>query len=152
MTESFHVLKMGSITNLEGRQQHFLTLQRRIRIVAALDVSAEESGKIDPLAAGAEYRLSHTEIHRQHCEASLGHLAGHRAFPDQFVKGQIPAIQAGLLGGTEALACGANRLMGLLRIAGLGVELPRRLAQILLAVAGLHAAASRTDGLVGEMH
>ena len=42
--------------------------------------------------------------------------------------------------------------MGLLGVAGLGGELPRRRAEVLLAVLRLDALAGRLDGLVGEVH
>ena len=71
----------------------------------------------------AEAAALHIEIHGQHREPGLGHLAGHRALPDQFIEGQIPPVQAGVGWVAEALPRRADRLVGLLGIAGLGGEL-----------------------------
>ena len=127
MAKGFNGLRLRCIANAQRRQQHFLTLKGRIGIIAALHVGAEETGKVDALAAGPETGLARAEIHRQHREPGLRHLAGHGAFPDQFIDRQISPIQTGVTWRSEAFAGWTNRFMGLLGIAGFGAELPRPL-------------------------
>ena len=92
------------------------------------------------------------DLHAEHGELGLSHLAGHGALPDQLIEGQVLAIEACLVGGSEAFPSGANRLVGLLGVAGLGGELARSWAQVVLAIHRGHAVAGRIDGLVGEVH
>ena len=92
------------------------------------------------------------DLHAQHGELGFSHLAGHGALPDQLIEGQVLAIEACLVGGSEAFPRGANRLVGLLGVAGLGGELARTWAQVVLAIHRGHAVAGRIDGLVGEVH
>ena len=152
VTEGLHPPAGGAVAHRQGRQQHFLAFQRRIGIIAALHVGAEEAGEVDPLAAGAEGATGGLQVDRQHRETGIGHLAGHGALPDQFVERQIPAIETGFGGGPERLSRRPDRLMGLLGIAGLGAELTRRRAEEFLAVFLGNAAAGRRDRLVGKMH
>ena len=156
--QGLNALAGGRVAHSQGRQQHLLTLQGGVGIIAALHVGAEEAGEIDALAAGseagwAEGRLGGgLQIDRQHREARIRHLAGHGALPDQLVERQIAAVQARLGRGAEGFASGANRLVGLLGVAGLGGVLARLGAEVIGAVLLAHTVAGGLDRLVGEMH
>ena len=152
VSKRFNLLGLRCIADRQRWQQQLLPLQGRIRIVTAFHIGPEETGEINPLAAGPEAGLSRTEVDRQHREPRLSHLTGHRALPDQLINRQITAIKPCIPRGSEALPCRANGLMGLLGITGLGAELTGAFAQILLAVKALHAAARSTDGLVGQVN
>ena len=152
VAESFHLLQGWCVANTQRGEQHFLAFQGRIRIITALHIGTEKSREIDALAAGLEHGVGSVEIHREHGQTRLSHLTGHGALPDQLIQGQIPPVQARLLGSPETLAGGADRFMGFLGIAGLGAELAHRLAEVLLAVAGFHTAACCADGLIRQMH
>ena len=80
-------LAAGVIAAAQGGQQHLLALQGCIGVIAALHVGAEEAGEIDALTAGAETGVLHIDLGADHGQAGIGHLAGHGAFPDQFVEG-----------------------------------------------------------------
>ena len=152
VSQRFHLFRCWRIPHRKGRQEHFLAFQRSIGVIAAFHIGAEEAGKVDALAAGPETGLSGTELHRQHREPGFRHLAGHGAFPDQFVHRQIAPVQTGVSRRAEAFSRGTDRLMGLLRVAGLGAELPRALTQILLAIERLDTASRGADRLIREMH
>ena len=92
------------------------------------------------------------DLHAQHGELGVSHLAGHGALPNQLIEGQVLAIKACLVGGSKTFPGGANGLVGLLGVAGLGGELARTWTQVVLAVHRGHAVAGRIDGLVGEVH
>ena len=152
VAKGLHPLAAGAVPHLQGRQQHLLALQGGIGIVAAFHVGTEEAGEVNALARGAEAGVTAVELHRHHGQAGIGHLAGHGALPDQLIEGQVLAIEARVLGGAEAFAGGADRLVGLLGVAGLGGELAGRRAEELLAVFLVDTAAGRRDRLVGEVH
>ena len=152
MAQRFHLLRHRGIAHRQGGQEHFLALKGRIGVITALDVGAKEAREIDPFATGSEAGLAGAEIDRQHGQPGFRHLAGDGAFPDEVVHRQVAAFQPRFSRRAEALAGGADRLMGLLRIAGLGAELPRPLAQILLAVEALHTAAGGADRLIRKMN
>ena len=152
VTERLNLFGFRSITDREGRQEHFLPFQSCIRVITSFHVGAEETWKIDALAASPEARLAGAEINRQHREPGFRHLTGNGALPDQLIDREITTLKPSVSRGAEAFAGGTNRLMGFLGIAGLGVELTGALAQVLLSVERFHAAARRTDRLIGEMH
>jgi hypothetical protein len=76
----------GCVVHRERGQQHFLVFERRLGIVAALDVSAEKPRKVDALAGGAEGGVVHFESDGHTGDPGIGHLAGDGPFPDQVVE------------------------------------------------------------------
>ena len=97
VTEGLHRLAGRAIAHLQGRQQQLLSFNRRVGIVAALDVGAKETSEVDALTRGPELGWAQgaaigLQFHREHGEAGISHLAGHGALPDQLIEGQILAI------------------------------------------------------------
>ena len=83
-----------------------------------------------PAAANSVSRPSaarRADADRDRLAARIGHLRGDGALPDEVVEGCLVALELALhlLGGAEAVAGGADRLVGLLRVLDLAVVVAR---------------------------
>ncbi len=86
------------LTDRELRQQGFLFLELRRRIVTALDVRAPETGKLDRLpGCGEDRRLAVRagagDLHARAQHPCVHHLRRHGPLPDQVVDAQVVAIE-----------------------------------------------------------
>ena len=122
-------------------QDPLLVLEVALGIVGALDVGPQEARVVDGLAGGRELGVTAVarrgpEPHLHALAPGVGHLGGDGALPDQLVETELVALQLALdlLGEAEAVARGADRLVGLLGVLDLVGVLPRGVGQVVLAV------------------
>ena len=96
----------------QRRQDRLLIVERRRRIVAALDVGAEEPGELDRLARGGEHPVAlagrRRDLDRGAQQPRVGHLRRDRPLPDQLVDPQPRRRR----GPTSAAAGGRSRSAG----------------------------------------
>ena len=109
--------------------------------------------ELNDLAGGPEERVLDPGVHAHPLAGRVLHLAGDRALPDQLVEpGLVRAeLPAALLDGAEAVAGGADGLVGLLGALGPGLVAPGGGRQVVLAVGLAHQGADGGDGLLGEV-
>ena len=121
-----------AIADLALRQDRFLLLELRGRIVAAFDVGAAEAGELDRLAAGGQHRDvaagPFAEIStRRPQHARIHHLRRHRPLPDQLVDLQLVGVEHAFeLARRQAEIGRANRLVRFLRVLDARLVAPRR--------------------------
>ena len=109
---------------------------------------AAGSGEITGLAARSRTRDG--QLHGR--SASIGHLGGHRALPDQLVELELLSVQlvGQLSWGGELLSSRANGLVGLLGVLHLAGVLTWRIRHELRAVELLGLSAGGLDACVGQ--
>ena len=142
---------------LGQRRQAALLLVGRDRLVAALLVGEHEAAERDHRAGGAELGVAavgrlRADAHRDGLAAGVGHLRGDRALPDQVVQGRLVALDLALhlVGGAEAVAGRADRLVRLLRVLHLPVVGARLLRHRVGAVELAGLVARRGDRRLGQ--
>src|SRR5688572_112412 len=113
---------MDAIAHLRLRQDRFLFLELRRRIVAAFDVGAAEAGEFDRLAARVQDRRFATgrvgrDLHAGAEHARVHHLRRHRALPDQLVDAQLVGIEDAFeLARRQPEVGGTDRFVRFLRV------------------------------------
>ena len=107
-----------------------------MRIVAALDIGSQITGKIDRLAAHLKHRAVAFDRDRGAPALGVGHLAGDGALPNHVEQAKLILVQliAQLLGQRELMAGGANRLVCFLGVLDLGLINPCFFRQKVAAV------------------
>jgi hypothetical protein len=106
-------------------------------IILIFTIQLQETVKGNHGTGGAELRagILGGDIHRRLIHLGRGHLGCDRALPDQIIKPGLRAFQFAAHGIGAACHIGrADRLMGLLRILGLGGIKARLVRHIILAV------------------
>jgi hypothetical protein len=88
--------------------------------------------------------------HRVETQNRVGHLTGHRAFPDHLVQLVFSTGQPQFIGGLHFRSGRTNRFVRLLRAFGFGCELTGRRAEIIFAVKIIHFAARGGDRFAAE--
>ena len=63
MGERFQLPQLELVALIERRKENLLVLERRLRVVGALDVGAEEAGELEHLAGGPEHRAIRIDDH-----------------------------------------------------------------------------------------
>lgn len=126
-----------------------------VGVVGAFDVGLHEAVEGDDLAARRELGVAAVtgapaDLHRHRLADGVLHLAGDRTHPDQLVEPVLVAGQAGLGGGTEAVAGGADRLVRLLRVLDLAGVDARLVGQVLGPVELGDLGAGGGDGRLGQ--
>ena len=131
-----------SIVALDHRwQATLLVIEFGIGIVATFDISSHETGEGNDLARGPEYAIASVrgcaaDANRDRFSDGILHLRGNRSLPDEVIEGSFVArnLAGELVGGTERVASGANRLVGLLSALHLLGVTARLVGQVLVAV------------------
>ena len=122
--------------------------------VASFLVKAEETVECHHRAGGAQLgapvRRGHVNGHL--VEHRVRHLAGHGAFPDEVVKPRLVLVQARLeIAWPAGDVGGADGLVRLLGVLGLGFVDARRIGHVGRAVGGIDLAPAGGDGLAGHL-
>ena len=152
MADRFDLIALEDLPLLQRRQRRLLIVQRRFRIVDAFNVGPEETGEVDVPAGRAKLRVFRGNRHRLKLQPRFGHLRGDGPFPDQGIEVFLAALEIQFVRGFHIGACGTNRFVGFLRVFRFRRVLPGGLAEVLVSVPFLHAAAGRADGFAGKMH
>ena len=137
----------------QGRQLAFLVVVRLPGVVAPLQVDAHEAGGGDVGAGGAEeIARPGPQVDGHLVDEGVLHLAGQGALPDQLVEAPLLLGEMGDdLRRQAADGGGADGLVGLLGVLGLGLVAARLIREVIGAVALGHVAADLLQGLVGQV-
>ena len=130
-----------------------LAVGARRRIVAAFLISGEIAVEQDHLAVGAQARAAVVGLQVDHgaFDARLLHLAGDHPLPHQLIEPAEVALQA-QGAGVARQAGGANGLVRLLGVLGLGLVVARLFGDVGGPITAGDDFARLVDGLLGHLH